>query len=130
MNEPGKVGTILNDRYRLDRELGRGGMGEVYQGYDLLLNRVVAVKILHCQSGAKSRNNLLKRSPRGCPTHHPNIVRCKTGRIRGSPFVVWNTGRRHAACTAGGRLKTPWSIRMQICAALEEAHTTALSTAT
>jgi hypothetical protein len=31
------IGTIINDRYNIQTEIGRGGMGTVYQGEDILL---------------------------------------------------------------------------------------------
>ena len=41
------IGTILEKRYRIEKELGRGGIGAVYLGRDLRLhNRAVAVKVL------------------------------------------------------------------------------------
>ncbi len=39
------TGGVVQDRYRLDRELGRGGMGVVWLGRDLRLDRPVAVKV-------------------------------------------------------------------------------------
>ena len=38
--------TILNDRYRVDAELRRGGTAIVYCAHDLLLDRSVAIKVL------------------------------------------------------------------------------------
>jgi serine/threonine protein kinase len=39
--------TILNQRYQLDKELGRGSMGVVYHARDQLLERDVLVKVLN-----------------------------------------------------------------------------------
>lgn len=41
------VGEILEGRYRLDRIIGRGGMGVVVQGHHLQLQRPVAIKLMH-----------------------------------------------------------------------------------
>ncbi len=41
---PLSVGQILNNRYRIDSQLGQGGMGAVYHAWDLSLNMPVAIK--------------------------------------------------------------------------------------
>jgi serine/threonine protein kinase len=41
------IGTLLNHRYQIDSELGRGGMGVVHRAHDTLLDRAVAVKVLN-----------------------------------------------------------------------------------
>ncbi|CAL9491797.1 Serine_threonine-protein kinase PknD [Nocardiopsis dassonvillei] len=47
-NGPGGLaGTVLSDRYRLEEQIGSGGMGTVWKATDTLLNRPVAVKLLH-----------------------------------------------------------------------------------
>lgn len=41
------IGTILNDRYRIDAKIARGGMAMVYRGTDLRLDREIAIKVMH-----------------------------------------------------------------------------------
>ena len=43
------IQRVLDQRYELQEQIGGGGMADVYKANDLLLNRPVAVKILHDQ---------------------------------------------------------------------------------
>jgi serine/threonine protein kinase/uncharacterized membrane protein len=43
------VGKTLDQVYRIDRRLRRGGMGSVYKGHDTSLDRDVAIKVMHPQ---------------------------------------------------------------------------------
>ena len=43
------VGDVLADRYELEELVGTGGMSSVYRAHDRLLDRTVALKVLHEQ---------------------------------------------------------------------------------
>jgi len=40
------IGNTINERYQVESELGRGGMGTVYRAHDSTLNRDVALKLM------------------------------------------------------------------------------------
>ena len=44
---PFRLTSALSDRYRIERELGQGGMATVYLAEDLKHGRKVAIKVLH-----------------------------------------------------------------------------------
>ena len=47
-----RLSAALVDRYRVDRELGAGGMATVYLAHDLKHQRDVAIKVAHPDLGA------------------------------------------------------------------------------
>ncbi|MGH2807886.1 MAG: PASTA domain-containing protein [Actinomycetota bacterium] len=70
------VGDVLSHRYRLVGRIAGGGMGEVYRGHDLLLDRTVAVKVL--QPSLAADPDLVGRfrneARAAARLSHPNIV--------------------------------------------------------
>ncbi|MDQ4025231.1 MAG: PASTA domain-containing protein, partial [Actinomycetota bacterium] len=70
------VGETLSGRYRLITRIAGGGMGEVYRGHDVLLDRAVAVKIL--QPSLAADPDLVDRfkdeARAAARLTHPNIV--------------------------------------------------------
>lgn len=45
------IGTVLEERYQIERFIGAGGMGAVYAATDLKLERQVAIKVLSAATG-------------------------------------------------------------------------------
>ncbi len=62
--------------YRLDKILGRGGMGTVYSGEHIYIKKPVAVKILHPQFARypEAVNRFLREARAASSINHPNIV--------------------------------------------------------
>src|SRR6476469_8646322 len=70
------VGEVLADRYELEELVGTGGMSSVFRAHDRLLDRKVALKILHQQYSADDDYvERFKREARSVAAlSHPNIV--------------------------------------------------------
>ena len=48
------IGSMLADRYRIDKKIGQGGFAEVYLAFDIKLQRQVAVKMLSAGGGREA----------------------------------------------------------------------------
>ncbi|MFQ5943100.1 MAG: serine/threonine-protein kinase PknK [Anaerolineales bacterium] len=118
-------GEVLNDRYRLDEELGRGGTGTVFRAHDPELNRDVAVKILsNLGLGTDGRAQLQQEAQAIARLNHPNIVAVyDVGEVDDVPFIVmeyvegWDVHRR-----APDDLSRIVSVARQVAVALQHAH--------
>ena len=70
------IRRALGERYTLERELGRGGMGTVYLARDLRLDRLVALKVLPTEFASETalRDRFLRETRTAASFSHPNIV--------------------------------------------------------
>src|SRR5262249_30524290 len=78
-------------QYRIERLLGRGGMGAVYLAHELALDREVAIKVLPPeQAGAPQLRDRFRREARtAARLNHPNIVPLLTfGEVNGLVYFV------------------------------------------
>lgn len=70
------VGMMLNDRYRLDAQIGAGGMSTVYRAFDAVLERRVAIKLMHREIASDSDQlERFRREARAvAQLSHPHVV--------------------------------------------------------
>ncbi|MGH3001969.1 MAG: protein kinase domain-containing protein, partial [Gaiellaceae bacterium] len=86
------VGEILSGRYELEELVGTGGMSSVYRAHDSLLDRTVALKVLHQQYTAdEGYVERFRREARSVATlSHPNVVTViDRGEHEGRQFIVF-----------------------------------------
>jgi eukaryotic-like serine/threonine-protein kinase len=86
------VGTQLSGRYRLDAQVGAGGMSTVYRAFDANLERQVAIKLLHREIATDSDQlERFRREARAvAQLSHPHIVGViDAGEDEGRPYIVF-----------------------------------------
>ncbi|MEZ5175117.1 MAG: Stk1 family PASTA domain-containing Ser/Thr kinase [Acidimicrobiia bacterium] len=82
---------VLSDRYRIVRHLARGGMADVFEAEDTLLNRSVAVKVLHANFASDEAfvTRFRREAQAAANLSHPNIVAIYDwGHDNGTYFMV------------------------------------------
>ncbi|MEV5750780.1 TerD family protein [Actinoallomurus sp. NPDC052308] len=127
---------LLGGRYRLVRQLGEGGMGQVWEAQDETLGRRVAVKVISLLAGGggrgdEARARFLREARITARLQHPNIVTVHDLGETGTegdrvPFLVMELVRGEGldAIRRRGAVTLPEAARWgaQICDALADAH--------
>ena len=126
---------LINGRYRLERRLGRGGMGAVYSATDTVLERAIAVKVIRSeQIAAADLAVRFRREARAAASFaHPHVVRVydfgldRTGR----PFLVMeliegSTLRERLAGTGRMESREVLHVLRGVCSAVSAAHSRGL----
>ncbi|MFT4034925.1 MAG: serine/threonine-protein kinase [Patulibacter sp.] len=92
MGAPASGATVLAGRYRLDAQVGAGGMSTVWRSFDEVLERTVAIKsMLRSVASDSAQLERFRREARAvAQLNHPHIVQViDVGEDRGSPFIVF-----------------------------------------
>ncbi|GAB3182680.1 hypothetical protein GCM10027060_15930 [Nesterenkonia halophila] len=91
---------VLNERYRIESLIGRGGMADVYLGHDLSLDRQVAVKMLRpdLARDPQFQGRFRREAQSSASLNHPNIV------------GVFDTGRADLEDTQHDEVHTPYIV--------------------
>ncbi|MER5206059.1 serine/threonine-protein kinase [Streptomyces sp. NPDC002825] len=127
---------VFGGRYRLLRQLGEGGMGQVWEARDEVLGRLVAVKVIALLAGGGSRGDeartrFLREARITAALQHPNVVTIHDlgeADVEGgrAPFLVMEhlRGEGLDAVVRRGPAALPDVARWgaQICDALADAH--------
>ncbi len=120
-----QTGSLVAQRYRLEEQLGEGGMGVVFKAYDTALDRSVAIKALSPHLlGNEGLRRLLREAQSAAKLTHPNIVAIHDVIDHGDTRLIvmeYVPGR-----TLRQLVPLPYAeaveIVSQVCLALEYAH--------
>lgn len=124
-----RYGDRLNDRYRIERLVGNGGMANVYQAYDEILNRTVAIKILRTEFSHDEQfiRRFEREAHAATSLNHPNIVAVyDVGEEEAIYYIVMEyiDGMTLKTYCEGRALPVTKAIDIisQICDAIDHAH--------
>src|SRR5580692_9418288 len=124
------IGQVLSGRYRINRLLGEGGMGAVYEAEHMHMRKRMAVKVLHQEMSHLPEvvARFEREAMAAAHIDHPNVAAATDfGKLEdGSFFLVleYVEGRSLREAIAEGRLELgrALSIARQMASALGRAH--------
>jgi hypothetical protein len=124
------LASALEGRYQVLAELGRGGMGVVYQAYDKQLKEQVAIKLLSplLSTDEEALERLTREVSLARRVTHPNVIRIHDiSEVNGLHYVsmeFFEGGnlKQHLKRSGSLSLLSAYQILSQICDGLEAAH--------
>ncbi|HEY9717038.1 MAG TPA: serine/threonine-protein kinase [Trichormus sp.] len=125
------IGTVVAHKYRLIESLGSGGMGVVFKAQHILMNKTVAIKMLHPQLIVSEHclGRFQQEAKAASHINHPNIISVfDFGTTEsGQPFIVMDYVRGRSLddiIQEDGPLAPERCLRIfvQVADALAEAH--------
>ena len=121
------AGDVIDDRYRIVRRVGEGGMGIVYEAVRLPDGKRVALKILHAPRNGAELARLAREAEIASRIAHPNVVSVVDVDIAqsGALFIVMEYVAGASLDALGaryGELPWAWSILEQVAAGLAALH--------
>ncbi len=130
-NENHKDSILISNRYKIVKKIASGGMADVYLGFDIKLNRKVAIKILY-EAFANNKNfvaRFKKEAQILAKLNNPNIVMVYDwGKFNNSYYICMEyiEGQRLKDIIEKKGVLSPKTVAnytIQICNALDQAHT-------
>ena len=125
------VPRVVDNKFRIEQLLGRGGMGAVYRARDVRLDRLVALKVVRPEllSDGEARQRFRREAQIVARLQHPSIVSVfDYGTfVDGGAFLVMELVRGEdlrRVLQREGRLEIDRALRIltAVCAAIEAAH--------
>jgi serine/threonine-protein kinase len=124
------VGSLVLNRFLIERRIGSGGFGTVYEAWDGRLERPVAVKAIE-SAGARGSDRVLREAQAAARLNHPGIVTLyEMGEEDGNALLVTELveGDTLAHLSRDGELsdREIGEIAADLCEALDHAHARAV----
>ncbi|MEW6207417.1 MAG: bifunctional serine/threonine-protein kinase/formylglycine-generating enzyme family protein [Acidobacteriota bacterium] len=126
------VGTVLDDKYRLEEKIGEGAMGRVYRATHVFMYHNVAVKVLrrHLSSDHIALERFRREARAAAVIHHPNAVAVTDFGVTKDTHIAYlvmeyveGTELREAINQRGQLdYEEMFLIVQQVCSALHAAH--------
>ncbi|MBL8196579.1 MAG: protein kinase [Blastocatellia bacterium] len=127
------IGTIIEDKYRIDSLMGKGGMGKVFKVTHLNLNKTFALKLMNFSSNVTDPNHLARfrrEAEALAKIAHPNVVMVTDFGVTAEqvPYIVMEYIQGvslRSLLEKMGKLPEKQAIQIakQMCSGLHAAHT-------